>query len=267
MAECPAGLSLDSIQCCGSPERCRRSSMLASPSVAGKDAGEEVSGPGTWTADPGPLTSPPVVGKDETRRPVAVEPGGVSEPGCFSREAVEGRPSAEARFDCEASPGSLTPVEPGQLDRPEKAETGDDSCGSRPSAGEPTGGCRLHGYALTIGCPGCDDVADDFAIAALVRERLANDTGERITLEELIDSLHTCAAGECNSTRLQDLLAESRAALSAATSRAERAEEALRDIANLPEPMNNKGAAQSQCEFLKNVARAVLRETAEGGTE
>lgn len=41
--------------------------------------------------------------------------------------------------------------------------------------------------------------------------------------------------------------------------RAGTAEKALRDIAELPEPMNNKGAAQNQCEWLKEVAREALR--------
>jgi hypothetical protein len=45
-------------------------------------------------------------------------------------------------------------------------------------------GCALHGLAFTYGCPGCDEIWDDVVIAIQVRERLANDTGERLTLEE-----------------------------------------------------------------------------------
>lgn len=50
-------------------------------------------------------------------------------------------------------------------------------------------GCALHGEAFMHGCPGCLDYADDLAIVTEVRKREATDTGERITLEELAESV------------------------------------------------------------------------------
>ena len=47
-------------------------------------------------------------------------------------------------------------------------------------------GCAIHGTAVTQGCPGCANFVDDLAIAEQVRERLANDTGERVPLDEFI---------------------------------------------------------------------------------
>ena len=43
-----------------------------------------------------------------------------------------------------------------------------------------------------------------------------------------------------------------------AVQRAERAAKALREIADMPAPLNNLGAAMYQTEYLKNRARAVL---------
>lgn len=57
------------------------------------------------------------------------------------------------------------------------------------SAANTRHGCALHGMAFTHGCPGCADYVDEIVIAAQVRERLANDTGERLTMEELAESV------------------------------------------------------------------------------
>lgn len=45
--------------------------------------------------------------------------------------------------------------------------------------------CRLHGEAFTSGCPGCE-AYDDAEIARLVSERDAADTGERVSLDDLM---------------------------------------------------------------------------------
>lgn len=48
--------------------------------------------------------------------------------------------------------------------------------------------CALHGHVFTHGCPGCE-TAEDWQIVGLVAERDRNDTGERISLDELIEDL------------------------------------------------------------------------------
>lgn len=47
-------------------------------------------------------------------------------------------------------------------------------------------GCNLHGCAYTPGCPGCDELADELALLRQVRERLENDSGERVSLDALL---------------------------------------------------------------------------------
>lgn len=48
--------------------------------------------------------------------------------------------------------------------------------------------CALHGGAFTHGCPGCE-TAEDWDILGIVAERKRTDTGERLTIEELAESV------------------------------------------------------------------------------
>lgn len=48
--------------------------------------------------------------------------------------------------------------------------------------------CALHGLNFEDGCEGCDE-AEYWHIAAIVAERMANDTGEWLTIEELAENL------------------------------------------------------------------------------
>lgn len=48
--------------------------------------------------------------------------------------------------------------------------------------------CRVHGYEYEDGCGGCEE-AEYWFIAGLVTERITNDTGEWLTIEELAERL------------------------------------------------------------------------------
>ncbi len=48
--------------------------------------------------------------------------------------------------------------------------------------------CSEHGYEYEDGCAGCEE-AEYWFIAGLVTDRITNDTGERLSIEELAESL------------------------------------------------------------------------------